>query len=76
MPIYECFLCDGPFEFGQRTYRGKRVRAWDIMVCNDCLATNRDGIVPETYPHLAVHLEVRRIQPEKISEGWILWPSN
>ena len=48
----------------------------DIMVCNDCFATNRDGIVPETYPHLAVHLEVRRIQPEKISEGWILWPSN
>jgi hypothetical protein len=54
----------------------KRVRAWDIMVCNGCLAVNRDGVVPETYPHLAVHLDVRGIQPEKDAEGCILWPSN
>jgi hypothetical protein len=38
MPIYECFLCDEPF--GPRAYLGKRVRAWDIMVCNECLAVN------------------------------------
>jgi hypothetical protein len=76
MPMYECFLCDNPFEFGMRAYLGKRVRAWDIMVCNECLAVNHDGVVPETYPHLAVHLEVRGIQPEKDAEGCILWPSN
>jgi hypothetical protein len=46
------------------------------MVCIECLAANHDGIVPETYPHLAVHLEVRGIQPEKDAEGCILWPLN
>jgi hypothetical protein len=76
MPMYECFLCDNPFEFGTRAYLGKRARAWDIMVCNGCLAVNRDGVVAEIYPHLAVHLEVRGIQPEKDAEGCILWPSN
>jgi hypothetical protein len=63
------FLCDEPFEFGQPIYCGKRVPAWDIMVCNDCLAANHDGIVPEAYPHLAKHLEVRDLQN---AEGWIL----
>jgi hypothetical protein len=76
MSMYECFLCDNPFEFGRRARLGKRVRAWDIMVCIECLAANHDGIVPETYPHLAVHLEVRGIQPEKDAEGCILWPLN
>jgi hypothetical protein len=76
MPMYECFLCDEPFEFGEPIYRGKRVPAWDIMVCNDCLAANHHGIEPEAYPHLAKHLEVRGLQPTKNAEGWILWPSN
>jgi hypothetical protein len=76
MPMYECFLCDDPFEFGTQTYLGKRVRAWDIMVCNECLAANHHGIVPESYPHLIAHLEVRGIRPEKNAEGCILWPAN
>ena len=76
MSMYECFLCDNPFEFGLRARLGKRVRAWDIMVCSECLAGNHDGIVPESYPHLALHLEVRGIEREINAEGLILWPSN
>jgi hypothetical protein len=76
MPIYKCFLCEDEFQFGPHSYLGKPINAWGIMVCNECLAANRDGIVRETYPHLAAHLDALGLQPEKNAEGWILWPSN
>jgi len=76
MSTYKCFLCGGQFQFGPNAYLGKPVPAWDIMVCNNCHAWNRDGIVPETYPHLVEHLEARGTRPEKNAEGRILWPSN
>lgn len=74
MPTCTCFLCGSHFQFGPRVYLGKQVKAWEIMVCNDCHASQRGGIVPAIYPHLVKHLNARGIRPEYDAHGWICWP--
>jgi hypothetical protein len=74
MPMRKCFLCGRQFQFGPNAYLGSAVKAWDIMVCNDCHASQRGGIVPAIYPHLIEHLKARGIKPEYDDHGWIRWP--
>lgn len=70
----DCFLCRRAFQCGPHRYDGRRIPAWDIMVCDTCYRGNHDGIVPETYPHLAEHLRSRAIVIETNAKGWIPWP--
>jgi hypothetical protein len=74
MPTCKCFLCGKEFKFGPQTSEGMQVKAWDIMVCGDCHASQRGGIVPALYPHLIEHLTARGITPDYDDHGWIRWP--
>ena len=66
--------CGNRFQFGPQTYLGMQVKAWDIMVCNDCHAAQRGGIVPALYPQLVEHLKARGIRPDYDDHRWIRWP--
>ena len=35
-----CFLCRQAFEFGSRAYEGRRIPAWEMMVCTSCYESN------------------------------------
>jgi hypothetical protein len=74
MPMRTCFLCGRQFKFRPNVYLGSPVKAWDILVCNDCRASQRGGIVPAVYPQLVEHLKARNIKPEYDDHGWIRWP--
>jgi|ERR1041385_5539913 len=78
MPQYrhmaKCFLCKRQFQYGADIYEGIRVRAWHVMVCNQCRRANHDGIVPTVHPDLVGHLRLHGIQPTMNSKGWICWP--
>ena len=69
-----CFLCDRGFQFGPHIYDGKKVPAWDIMVCSPCLNGNWDGIVPREGSRLVAHLEARGIPITLNDKGWIDFP--
>jgi hypothetical protein len=73
--IETCFLCTQPFQFGPHAYDGKHIHQWDITVCSQCYAGNRDdGIVTEQYPHLIEHLNARKIPVRLNERGWLDWP--
>jgi hypothetical protein len=72
--MIECFLCGDMFQFGPGIYRGRKVAAWNIMVCNGCRTANHEGIVPSAHPRLVQHLNELGIRPKINSEGWICWP--
>ena len=74
-PMAECFLCKRAFQFGEHIYAGKRIPAWDIMVCDSCYKGNWDGIVPGTRPHLVPYLQSRGIKVTYNASGWIDWPN-
>jgi len=71
----DCFLCSRAFQFGPHRYEGRRILAWDIMVCDTCYGGNHDGIVPTSYPHLVPHLEARGIQVVLNTRGWLPFPA-
>jgi hypothetical protein len=45
MPVYNCFLCTRPFQFGPHVYDGRHIGSWDIEVCGRCVRGNWDGIL-------------------------------
>jgi hypothetical protein len=70
-----CFLCHQPFEFGSHDYQGRRIPEWDMMTCTSCYESNRDGIVPEVFPHVIPYLKSRGVEIKLNARGWIDWPS-
>jgi hypothetical protein len=72
--IVECFLCKQGFQFGPHAYNGRRIAAWDIMVCKSCDDGNWDGVVTESHPDLLQHLETRGIEIRLNEKGWLDLP--
>ena len=54
--LYDCFLCDVPFQFGPHIYNGRYIGQWYVEICDYCLQSNWDGIVLEDHPRLKRHL--------------------
>ena len=71
----ECFLCKKPFQFGPHIYNGRKIPAWDMLVCSGCYTGNWDGIVPEVRPHIIPYLQSKEIEVKLNQQGWIDWPS-
>jgi hypothetical protein len=69
------FLCRQAFEFGSRAYEGRRIPAWEMMVCTSCYESNWDGIVPEAFPHLIPYLKSRGVEIKLNARGRIDWPT-
>jgi hypothetical protein len=72
--IETCFLCEQLFQFGPHAYVCKYIRQWDITVCNQCYASNHDGIVTEQHPRLIEHLNARKIPVLLNEKAWLDWP--
>lgn len=73
--MYDCFLCEQPFQYGPHVYLGRPVKPWgDMMVCRGCIRGNHDGIVAATHPHLVEYLTARKIAIKYNKAGWIEWP--
>lgn len=72
--MIKCFLCGDEFQFGPHRYAGKYIHQWGMDVCEICLSSNRDGIVPGTYPHLEPYLASKCIKITYNVKGWIPWP--
>ena len=76
MPLYDCCLCERPFLFGPHKYDGRKLPGWgDLMVCNVCDHSNRDGVVLEKREHLQKHLKELGIKPELNDQGRTVLPS-
>lgn len=73
--LYDCFLCDVPFQFGPHIYNGRRVRQWDVEICDFCLQNNRDGIMLDRHPRLADHLRAKGIAFTLNPKGYLDIPS-
>jgi hypothetical protein len=61
MPVYNCFLCDQPYQFGPHAYDGRHVGSWGVEICSHCVQGNWDGLVPEQHPRLIEHLKAMGI---------------
>jgi hypothetical protein len=57
-----CFLCRQAFEFGSHAYEGRRIPAWDMVVCTSYYESNWGGIVPEVFPHLIPYVTSRGVE--------------
>lgn len=72
--LFECFLCEKGFQFGQHRFKGRAVPVWEIGVCDGCFSANHDGIVPDQHPRLIQRLRERGIPLTKNARGWLAWP--
>lgn len=69
--LYDCFLCQRPFQFGPHIYDGRHIPQWGIQVCRTCVDSNWDGLVPEMHPRLVKYLEEKGIAIRLNKAGWI-----
>lgn len=70
--IYEtCFVCQRPFRLGPSVYNGRLIPAWGEMMCDACINSNWDGIVPETHTHVIPALEAKGIKVTLNKKGWL-----
>jgi len=69
--MYDCSLCGRPFQYGPHIYNGRHIAAWDVQLCDICLRSNWDGIVPERAPRLLSHLKQRNIPIQLNASGWL-----
>ncbi len=72
--MYDCFLCQRPFQFGRHLYAGRPIRQWDIIACDICLSSNWDGLVPSQHPRLIEHLNARGVPIQLNEQGWLPIP--
>lgn len=72
--LYDCFLCRRPFQFGPHVYKGKPIPEWEIEICDTCLRSNWDGLVPGAHPRLIEHFKAKGITPKLNASGWIVIP--
>lgn len=68
-----CFLCAQAFQYGPHVYHGKRIPAWNMLVCERCLRGNWDGIVPQD--SLLKYLRENGYPETYNEKGWLKWPS-
>jgi hypothetical protein len=73
--LLECNLCHGWFQFGEHVYKGRNIIAWDVQICDWCLAANYDGIMPDRHPNLIAHLRAKQIPIKLNDRGWLDIPS-
>jgi hypothetical protein len=71
---YDCFLCSRPFQYGEGIYKGRHIPQWNVQLCDFCLASNSDGIVPEAHPSLIRHLKASGAPYELNPKGWLVIP--
>jgi hypothetical protein len=72
--MYDCFLCERPFQFGPHIYNGEMIPTWGVIVCQSCLRANEDGIVLEDHSRLKALLRDRGIIAELNAKGWLPLP--
>lgn len=72
--MYDCFLCQRPFQCGPHVYNGRPIPDWGIEMCNTCIKSNWDGIVPSTHPRLIEHFKANGLTPKLNASGWIIIP--
>ena len=73
--LYECILCEVPFQFGPHVYNGRHIRQWDCEICDRCLKSNWDGVMLDRHQRLENHLRAKGIQFTLNPRGWLNIPS-
>ena len=64
-------VCDSEFQCGPSVYNGRYVSQWGAAVCDTCIKSNWDGIVPSVRPRVVEHLKERKIAYSLNSNGWL-----
>ena len=59
---------------GPGIHDGRRIRPWDLMVCNTCYDSNREGLVPERHPKLFDYLQTKGIEAKLNNVERLDWP--
>lgn len=72
--LYECILGHHWFQLGPHIYEGRRIKVWDVEICDRCAAANWDGIMLDRHPDLAEHLKTKSIPITLNSKGWLNIP--
>ena len=62
--MISCDLCRGGFQFGPHRYAGRKVVAWDVLICDTCHSMNWDGLDPHRHPEL-----MRRLREQGVTPG-------
>lgn len=70
-----CFLCKTEFQTGPHIWEGRKIQAWDVMICDRCRSKNEEGILPDRFPHLIQHLKDKGIPVRLNVSGWINIPN-
>ena len=76
MPVYNCFLCNRPFQFGPNAFEGRHIGSWGIQICEKCIRANWDGIMLQEHPQLITHLDAKGIPFKLNPMGFLDIPSS
>jgi hypothetical protein len=69
--MFDCDLCGQPYQHGPHRYEGSKWHRYDMMVCENCHESNRDGIGPMLEPKFEALLKTKGISlPTRNSTGW------
>jgi hypothetical protein len=69
--MLDCFVCGRKFQCGPHIYNGRNAPGWDEVVCDSCRASNWDGLVPSTWPHVIPALKAKGVEVKLNANGWL-----
>ena len=67
-----CFTCHRKFQHGPHRYDGQVIKAYDIIVCGTCFASNWDGWTPHFGDPIIAHLKANGIPIPTMNEKGFL----
>lgn len=68
--MINCCTCYKDFKFGPHEYRGRKIIAYDIMVCDSCFRGNWDGWQPHLENRVTANLLAqKKLLPNQNSNG-------
>jgi hypothetical protein len=72
--LIACDLCGDEFQFGPHRYAGRKVVAWNVMICEMCDSMNHDGLDPGRHVILMRRLKEGGTPLRELQGGFIAIP--
>ena len=59
--MFKCDMCGSQYQHGPHRYEGHKLQRYEMMVCDTCWQSNRDGWAPQYEDHITEHAKAKGI---------------
>lgn len=70
-----CGFCHKEFQYGPHRYAGRKIVAWNVLICETCDDMNHDGLDPHRHMKLVQRLKGEGVHLDWLDGGFLAIPA-